>query len=331
MSHFTVMVVGDDIEKQLTPFEEHSPEAYEVVPLTELSEAIGKLGYDGILHHISKSLKEKDPVAILSEEMLLDDNGKLSALMRDLRGSGIEEVLIADEKTGKLQALKRIVHNGKWDWFIVGGRWSGRLLIKPDSIPPKNAIKGGEEENNLRRKYSNIPALSEMRELDLPTNVYDALPKRLIDIETMEENYVKENQFIVDVYNVVSKYDFKTPNEIRLEMLDEGKKPTIAEVLRVADEQPAIKALDEAGLETKLDFDLDLLKVPPQHFDQVLRGRAWQPLAWLKDGEWVERGSMGWFGIVSDEEDYVVWDKRCREIWDSIPDDTMVTLVDCHI
>jgi len=49
------------------------------------------------------------------------------------------------------------------------------------------------------------------------------------------------------------------------------------------------------------------------------------------NGEWVERGEMGYWGFVDNETDEGVWDKYFNEMWDSLPDDTLLTLVDCHI
>jgi hypothetical protein len=45
----------------------------------------------------------------------------------------------------------------------------------------------------------------------------------------------------------------------------------------------------------------------------------------LKDGKWDERG-YGKDGY----EDEDVWNKRFMEHWDSIPDDALVTIIDCH-
>lgn len=49
----------------------------------------------------------------------------------------------------------------------------------------------------------------------------------------------------------------------------------------------------------------------------------------LVDGEWKERGRMGWFACVSDEKDD--WSSEFMNILDSIPEDKFLTVVDCHI
>lgn len=49
----------------------------------------------------------------------------------------------------------------------------------------------------------------------------------------------------------------------------------------------------------------------------------------LKDGKWYERGEMGWFGIVSNENDN--WEDHFDVIVNSICPSERVSVVDCHI
>lgn len=49
------------------------------------------------------------------------------------------------------------------------------------------------------------------------------------------------------------------------------------------------------------------------------------------DGEWVERGKMGWFGISSNEMNEDEWDAKFREYLKTLDKDIILTLVDCHI
>lgn len=54
-----------------------------------------------------------------------------------------------------------------------------------------------------------------------------------------------------------------------------------------------------------------------------------ETFAILHDGHWVERGSMGWWGVVTDETPD--WEAIRLEAFRRIPDDAFVTVVDCHI
>lgn len=64
------------------------------------------------------------------------------------------------------------------------------------------------------------------------------------------------------------------------------------------------------------DLDLDLLETPH---------------ALLVDGEWTEQGRMGWFGIVVSPVDEDAWAKQVTAALSSLPLQTKLTLVDCHI
>lgn len=49
------------------------------------------------------------------------------------------------------------------------------------------------------------------------------------------------------------------------------------------------------------------------------------------DGEWHERGSMGWWGMSYDEKDDGTWETEFREYLKTLPEDTLVTVIDFHI
>ena len=47
------------------------------------------------------------------------------------------------------------------------------------------------------------------------------------------------------------------------------------------------------------------------------------------NGNWHERGDMGWWGMVSNEDDS--WEQKLKELKDLIPDNEIVSIYDCHI
>ena len=48
-------------------------------------------------------------------------------------------------------------------------------------------------------------------------------------------------------------------------------------------------------------------------------------------GEWHERGEMGWWACVSNEKTKDNWKSEFKEFLDNLDEDTIVTVVDCHI
>lgn len=49
------------------------------------------------------------------------------------------------------------------------------------------------------------------------------------------------------------------------------------------------------------------------------------------NGEWHERGKMGWFGCASNEVEYDAWEKEYKQYLNSLSDDVTITIIDCHI
>ncbi len=56
-----------------------------------------------------------------------------------------------------------------------------------------------------------------------------------------------------------------------------------------------------------------------------------KPFAVLKDGQWYERGEMGWFAIVSNEKSEEQWDNEIEKLLNDLSDDTLISMYDCHI
>lgn len=53
--------------------------------------------------------------------------------------------------------------------------------------------------------------------------------------------------------------------------------------------------------------------------------------ALVKDGVWYERGQMGWWACVSNEKADEEWDEEYRKLLEGLPDDTLISVFDCHI
>lgn len=51
----------------------------------------------------------------------------------------------------------------------------------------------------------------------------------------------------------------------------------------------------------------------------------------VKDGEWYEKGKMGWWGVVTDQKDEDVWKEEVKKLLQGLSDDTLLTILDCHI
>jgi len=128
MSHFTVLVVGGkDIDNQLAPFQENNmgdcPQAY-----LEFQVEHYKKDFKGevarLLSEMKKNVKEqitslkKEDLAIYSK---LAKAKKYSEFLKKNGG-------YASDSNGNLGYLSN--PNSKWDWWVMGGRWSGFFKMK---------------------------------------------------------------------------------------------------------------------------------------------------------------------------------------------------------
>jgi hypothetical protein len=71
--------------------------------------------------------------------------------------------------------------------------------------------------------------------------------------------------------------------------------------------------------------------IPREAFIEAAGDRACVTFAVVKDGQWYERGEMCMFAFVHNEMDQAEWNRQFHKMIDSLPDDAMLTVVDCHI
>ena len=148
MSHFTVLVIGENPEKQLFPFnedvdslpkeyvkfqEEDIEKEYEddTVEVIKLSDGSLSLTWD------DKFLSPKyDFMTSKDEDKFIypDDSTKVKASFKEIYSTiekfakdwhGMED---RDPATGKYGYWTN--PNGKWDWYELGGRWKNMLKLK---------------------------------------------------------------------------------------------------------------------------------------------------------------------------------------------------------
>lgn len=107
MSHFTVLVIGDDWEEQLAPYDENRA----VAPYREeVSESdIQRM----------KDYYEEKGEPIDSEEKLFDNWPKWSG--RELY-----------HENGNYFDHSTYNPDSRWDWYVMGGRWAGFFTLKEE-------------------------------------------------------------------------------------------------------------------------------------------------------------------------------------------------------
>ena len=68
-----------------------------------------------------------------------------------------------------------------------------------------------------------------------------------------------------------------------------------------------------------------------QELENARNCTPFSTFAMLIDGKWYEKGEMCWFGIVKNGKEREEWCGDMSQLWEEIPDDAFVAVVDCHI
>lgn len=194
----------------------------------------------------------------------------------------------------------------KWDWYALGGRWAGFFLLK-------EGVTGYEPPSVYVNQFSPELAAQE-REHFAPVmdgRHTDAALKGDIDWEGMTAAALKKAGENWDRYQAELAKDEKRwaelPEEKRAEAEAAGRKP---------------------GAWLRYDFDVEDGDTRESY---VARQGRPSTFAVLKDGEWYERGHMGWWGMVRDEKDSDEWQAQWAALVEALPDDTLLSVYDVHI
>ena len=193
----------------------------------------------------------------------------------------------AADAEGQGSKSPRIVQDSKWDWWVIGGRWTGELdsdydpRTDPRNLIPCDLCNGtGDKPGWVTYETEDGHPFDPFR---------SAMP---IDPETLAE------------WGVTRKF-----------------KDDRAEKCNGCDACHGTGKRVKWSLEP---FDGDAIPVRDIPDDTT-------PFAVVTpDGEWHERGHMGWWASVGDEKDREDWEKEVGAILSKYPDHIAV-VVDCHI
>ncbi|OHF41057.1 hypothetical protein A7S32_24095 [Salmonella enterica subsp. diarizonae serovar 59:[k]:z35] len=131
MSHFTVLVIGNNPEQALAPYHEFECTGIDDRYIREMD----------ITEEVRGDVKEQGSV----EESVIYNLGDDSIV------SDESEVDLADQhkfgyaiiRNGELiKAVRRTNPNAKWDWYCLGGRWDGFFLHKNGMLT--NSLRKGD-------------------------------------------------------------------------------------------------------------------------------------------------------------------------------------------
>lgn len=274
MSHFTVLVIGPDHEKQLQPYHEY--------------ECTG--------------IDDEYVVDVDVTDRLLADHAKYG------EGKPFAEFLegwtSAVERDGRY--YEHTNPNAKWDWYQVGGRWTGTLKLKPQAI--------------------GVVGRPGLMTAEAAPGYADQAMKGDVDFEQMRNDaVVKARALWKETRRITGGMAWDSWDDTR------ARYPDIETARAEYHGQPAIELLQASGKKEYSWKISDDLALDEEIYVQRRRDAACVNFAFVRDGQWTERGKMGWFACVSDELSQAQWNRMFNDMLDALPDDTLLTVVDCHI
>lgn len=340
MSHFTVLVTGEDVELALRPFQENNmgdcPHEY-----LEFNDIEDEHLHDYETKTCSR-IKLPDGVMVGAYDQRFANPNRTPDAEQWIYPEGAEKVQVPlkevyptfenymteycgsrgrDEEMGRYGYWEN--PNAKWDWYQVGGRWAGMFLIKPEFL---------SEYADKIPNYSwgwDAEAISQVA----GENRVDSALKKHIDFARMRAVAEKEAGETWDkVHAVIDPLPPIVPWDV---VRDERFKGDIEAARKFYHEQEPIVKLSEWNVANKYPLGLlmkiDALLVPREVY--VLRAgeNELACFAFLHEGKWAERGNMGWFGLTSNEKDPETWSSIFVKFLESLPDNERLTCVDCHI
>jgi len=215
--------------------------------------------------------------------------------------------ILVDKQGEVVKSVNRTNPNYHWDWYSVGGRWGGFFKLKT----------GAEGEIGTPGVFGR------MRD---DIGYADQCLKGDVDTKSMAAEAKKEAEEAYDEAMEATK-GIEPPTWKSWEELEKSMMGKDIDAIREAYwEHPFIKALKVVD-----NWGPDQYLVSRETYVSKAVTSAFSTFAILKDGKWYERGEMGWFGCVSDKKTPQDWNELFNNIWESIPDTTLLTVVDCHI
>lgn len=322
MSHFTVLVVGSDYKKQLEKYWELDLKEEDAIkdPRSVFNDKTDEYLDEYQNKTIEKVLMPDGRELFKWDEEFLVQNPKNPLCKNTVIPENLEikkykfselyetfDIFMTEWHGSTKLSNGRYGYyynpNAKWDWYQVGGRWNGFFKLK-EGITGECGKPGvfGDKRESLSGRA-------------------DIARKGDIDFEGMRSEYVDECYAdYVKFHDIVSGREIPKWSEF-LE-----KYNNIEEARDSYWENEVIKDLTKNKF-----FDFEYFIKPKDEFLKWARNNAIATYALLYQGNWHEKGEMGWFGISSNEKNEDLWLEEFNNILDSLPDDEILTIVDCHI
>ncbi len=214
------------------------------------------------------------------------------------------------------KVFRRYNPDGHWDWYEVGGRWSGELRVLDPALgqAAEDHWTGKAPENGFdvsRRDNLDIAAMSSVVSGQRRKWFNDIAERAGVDLETLERmlhlhREVHQKWLALDPRPRGGEY-----REWLIATVEEGE--TLHKVVTASFETPELK--EGQTIEA---FIADVVPLSAH--------------AMIIGGKWRQRGKMGWFATMSKEAmSHEEWTATVWKTIDETPGDHWITVVDCHV
>lgn len=193
--------------------------------------------------------------------------------------------------------------NAKWDWWTVGGRWSGMFLDR-----------NGQKQDIIQKK-----------DWDIAGEASAAITTFAPFFDRFEENADKFEGVVFMSWDECCEQSKTTDGKINYN--------TARELYHNQEYKNILKSVFSLEGDDEYEWLLhdsnNFYNVSREDFMKARIFNRIGTFAVLDDAGWHEKGTMGWFACVSDEK--ADWTQIYLDKINSIPDNDYLVLVDCHI
>ncbi|MFF0139711.1 hypothetical protein ACFYRN_25060 [Streptomyces sp. NPDC005227] len=314
MSHFPLIVclppterdtLEDALEAALAPYDENK----DVTPYREYTEN-WQDEYASALKYFTEA-PDRKPASL--------DELNVAAVLSAYQGTTIHEE--TPEGSTAVRFYRESTYNpqSKWDWWVLGGRWLGYFLPKPEHDGDRRLIKGRPGVGGNKAGPGRV----------------DGGPRGLLDFEALRKTKSAEAGAEYDQWtSLVEGLPEAKPWSHYVEQVKaDGEAFPIDRARQEYAAQPRVRKARESARFRWHDDVIRQFSVDRDTYVRCAAEGAVPGFALLDlNGTWVAPGEMGWFGMSTDNEaDRSDYQSRVNAYLEALPDDALVVVVDCHI
>lgn len=210
-----------------------------------------------------------------------------------------------------------ITAGARWDWWSIGGRWTGYFEVNEYALGKSELIYG-------RPGLMTSPNSDPLR--------CDGGPRWMLDFGRHRDREARDATDEWDTFNAIAKQYPNTKGWSHFRDLINEKKVSPDKARELYREQPGVIAV-RGTFGASLDCPYDQYAVSRDEYEKRARRNAVLGYALLDlNGVWREPGKMGWWGMSSEsDEQMAAYKDMANEYLDNLSGDAIVIAVDVHI